>query len=199
VVLFQRLGDEIRTSQDLDSEAIYEISLDPPGGFGFAPLENGVQTPLFKRYRSAQEFPNIAVFSMAVEKEGENAPPARVAYAVGRFRGKQGAVDATPLILRWLGYVWQLGENPLLEGHGMPSAALVEELAMELGFDLTPGLESRAGCPEAIWQAARWWHEYYKEVNRHPLRGAWYTPHKPLYDPTSGTRRRRRAGRKRTS
>ena len=28
-------------------------------------------------------------------------------------------------------------------------------------FDLTPGLESRSSCPEAIWQAATWWHGFY--------------------------------------
>jgi hypothetical protein len=32
------------------------------------------------------------------------------------------------------------------------------------GFDLTPGLESRSSCPEAIWQAATWWHGFYQRT-----------------------------------
>jgi hypothetical protein len=42
------------------------------------------------------------------------------------------------------------------------------------GFDLTPGLESRASCPEAMWQAAKWWHEYYERENRAGLVGAYH-------------------------
>jgi hypothetical protein len=45
------------------------------------------------------------------------------------------------------------------------------------GFDLTPGLESRSSCPEAIWQAAKWWHEYYTRENRKGLRGAYCLGH----------------------
>jgi hypothetical protein len=45
------------------------------------------------------------------------------------------------------------------------------------GFDLTPGLESRASCPEAIWQAAKWWHKYYEDQKRAPLSGAYCCGH----------------------
>ena len=31
------------------------------------------------------------------------------------------------------------------------------------GYDLTPGLESRSCCPEAIWQAVRWWQDYQQQ------------------------------------
>jgi hypothetical protein len=33
--------------------------------------------------------------------------------------------------------------------------------AIAIGIELTPGLATRASCPEAMWQAARWWHPYY--------------------------------------
>jgi hypothetical protein len=32
------------------------------------------------------------------------------------------------------------------------------------GIELTPGLSSSASCPEAIWQAAKYWHNFYKEA-----------------------------------
>jgi len=46
-----------------------------------------------------------------------------------------------------------------MAAHGMPSAAMLETAYATNGFDLTPGLESRSSCPEAIWQSASWWHE----------------------------------------
>ena len=30
--------------------------------------------------------------------------------------------------------------------------------------ELTPGLASRSSCPEAIWQAAKWWQEFYEKT-----------------------------------
>lgn len=40
---------------------------------------------------------------------------------------------------------------------------MVEAVLAASGYDITPGLDSHASCPEAIWQAARWWHHYYEE------------------------------------
>ena len=85
--------------------------------------------------------------------------------AVERFQQQRIVIDAVQLLLAWLGYAWGAGRagNPLLDGLGMPSAAMLETVTGAAGFDLTPGLESRASCPEAIWQSARWWHEYHEE------------------------------------
>ena len=33
-------------------------------------------------------------------------------------------------------------------------------------IELTPGLASASSCPEAIWQSARWWGDYYRESAR---------------------------------
>ena len=77
-------------------------------------------------------------------------------------------LDAQDLLLRWLAFIWGVGRtgNPLLDGQGIPSAAMLEVIFGAVGFDLTPGLESRSSCPEAIWQAAKWWHEYYERNNQ---------------------------------
>jgi hypothetical protein len=37
-----------------------------------------------------------------------------------------------------------------------------EAVFVALGIELTPGLSTRSSCPEAIWQAALWWHKYYE-------------------------------------
>jgi hypothetical protein len=45
------------------------------------------------------------------------------------------------------------------------------------GFELTPGIASSATCPEAIWQAARWWHEYQGREDLTPLSGVYTAEH----------------------
>jgi hypothetical protein len=42
------------------------------------------------------------------------------------------------------------------------------------GIDLSPGLPSASSCPEAIWQAARWWYEAYDAVE--PKNDGAFTP-----------------------
>ena len=54
---------------------------------------------------------------------------------------------------------------------------MLEIVCGVVGYDLTPGLESRASCLEAIWQAAKWWHGYYEEQNRQALVGTFHIGH----------------------
>jgi hypothetical protein len=83
------------------------------------------------------------------------------------------------LVTRWLPYVWGAGRavNPLLDGLGLPSAVMAETVIGAAGFELTPGIASSASCPEALWQAARWWHEYQGREERTPLTGAYLSEH----------------------
>ena len=69
-------------------------------------------------------------------------------------------------MLPWLSYIWICGKasNPLTDGLGLPSAAFVETVYGIAGIELTPGLASATSCPEAIWQAAKYWHAFYKEA-----------------------------------
>ncbi|MEJ7812076.1 MAG: hypothetical protein WKG32_16810 [Gemmatimonadaceae bacterium] len=50
---------------------------------------------------------------------------------------------------------------------------MIEVVLSAANYDVMPGLESRASCPEAIWQAAKWWHEYYEEENKEGPEGVW--------------------------
>jgi hypothetical protein len=154
-----------------DSE-IYEISLDPQKGFKFPAPENGIQKGTLGRYSNTKDFPNVAVVSVPVKW-------ADVDNALAQFPMQRTSLDALDLVIRWLAYAWGVGRagNPLLEGSGIPSAAFLETVFGAAGFDLTPGLESRSSCPEAIWQATKWWHEYYAKVNRTPLKGAYVADH----------------------
>jgi hypothetical protein len=161
-----------RPTRTLAATSVYEISLEPPQGFTFPPPTNGVQEGRLSQYRDPALYPNIALLSTPV-------PLAQVLEALDAFQKQRAVLDAVDLIVRWLAYVWGVARasNPLLDGYGMPSAAMLEIAFGVAGYDLTPGLESRSSCPEAIWQAAKWWHEYYAQQNRAALACVYHVGH----------------------
>ncbi|MCI0530230.1 MAG: hypothetical protein L0Y56_22530 [Nitrospira sp.] len=136
---------------------LYEVWLNPRGGFGDIPRENGVQRGKLSQYNNPESFPNIACINFSIDYK-------TLDKAVNKFRGQRGLIDIGSLIVQWLAFAWGVGEqgNPLLKGIGIPSAAFVEGVFAGVGIELTPGLSTRSSCPEAIWQSARWWYEFYK-------------------------------------
>lgn len=162
-----------KATKNLASTSVYEISLEPPKGFGFPPPTNGVQKGKLSQYRDPAKYPNIAILKVPV-------PQKEVMRALKRFQMQRAVLDAVDLFIHWLAYVWGVSRtgNPLLENQGIPSAAMLEVVLGAVGYDLTPGLESRSSCPEAIWQAAKWWNDYYNKQNRKSLTGAYYVEHK---------------------
>ncbi|HSN04004.1 MAG TPA: hypothetical protein VLS44_03420 [Nitrospira sp.] len=151
------------------SRRVYEISLEPRGGFRYPVPTNGLQLGTIEHYRDRAAYPNIALLGIP---SGDTLVWAKIRRAVHQFQKQRTLLDAMELIVRWLGFVWGAGRagNPLLEGYGIPSSAMLEIVFSALGHDLTPGLESRSSCPEAIWQAVKWWHEYYGEEGRNQPR-----------------------------
>ncbi|MCB2204741.1 hypothetical protein KQI65_08325 [bacterium] len=159
--------------KSIGATKVHEISLEPPGGFGFPPPTNGLQQGSLKQYASADAWPNIALLEIPVARR-------EIRAAMKRYQMQRAVLDTVELMLRWLSWAWGVGTqgNPLLENHGIPSAAMLEVLFGAVGFDLTPGLESRASCPEAIWQAAKWWHDFYSKQERQAPVGAWCVDHR---------------------
>ena len=159
-------------SKNIGATKVHEISLEPHAGFGFPATANGVQTGKLNQYANGGAYPNIAVIHVQVNLK-------KAKEALDKFTKQRAVLDGVDLIVNWLAYVWGVARspNPLLDGLGIPSAAMLEIVMGATGVDLTPGLESRSSCPEAIWQAARWWHEYYKSQNKPGLTGAYWTPH----------------------
>jgi len=160
-------------TEDFGATVIYEISLEPKDGFGFPATENGLQTSALRQYAKRRDYPNIAVLNIPDVKLSV------VLESLKTFKKQRAVMDGPNLIVNWLAYLWGVARspNPILEGMGIPSAAMLEVVIGASGFDLTPGLESRSSCPEAIWQAATWWHEYYEEQNKKCLTGAYFCPH----------------------
>lgn len=160
------------TEENLNAAKVTEISLEPLLGFQFPTPNNGVQEGNLNRYSNTENYPNIAVLQVPVSREA-------VAAAIRRFKMQRAVLDGVDLIVRWLAFVWGVARssNPLMDGMGIPSAAMLEIVIGAVDFDLTPGLESRSSCPEAISQAAKYWHEYYLDQKKDALSGFYYTSH----------------------
>lgn len=159
------------------STRLHEIRLEGPNIADYPPPTNAVQTGSLAAYGDPVRFPNIAVLRVPV-------PPKELRAALARFRMQRTVLDAVDLVVRWLAFCWGVAGtgNPLLAGYGIPAAAMLDVVMGAAGFDLTPGLESRASCPEAIWQSAKWWHEYYEKQNLPRLDGAYVVAHKLMED-----------------
>ena len=110
-------------------------------------------------YGDSTLYPNIAVLQFTSDH-------AAIRQHVARIGQERNIVDQLAQVVAWLGYCWAVGNagNPLLQGHGIPSATLLERAHGLAGIDLSPGLPSASSCPEAIWQAARWWYQAYDPV-----------------------------------
>jgi hypothetical protein len=155
----------------------WEIPLCSAAPLGFPPETNGVRAVPLKEYASRQRFPNVAWLDVPVD--GADATE-----AVGRFQKDRAALDAVELLAVWLAFLWGVGRfgNPLLDGQGVPSAVFAEAVMNAAQFDLTPGLSSRSSCPEAIWQAAKWWDQYHTQQQQPCLAGCYVVGHKLVPD-----------------
>lgn len=149
--------------------AIVDLALDPPDGFGSPYQHNGLQTGTLGRYARTTQFPNIALLAIeATPVPDGQALRGRLENVFLQFSRDRAGVDVVALILQWLAHLWEVGraENPLVDGSGIPAAVAVEHIVGALGIDLTPNLPNTSSCPEAIWQAAKWWHETNKNLGR---------------------------------
>lgn len=168
-------------ARNLGQTQLYEISLEPPRGFGLPAAKNALQVCQLDIYADAALHPNIALLRLPVDAaEWQKKTTPDKMSVIERFEKQRSVLDATELLLHWLAFLWGVGRagNPLLEGNGVPSAAMVEVVLSAMRYDITPGLESRASCPEAIWQAAKWWHPYYATEKAEALEGFFHVGHR---------------------
>jgi hypothetical protein len=141
-----------------DGQTFASVPLDGSIDPSDVPRTNGVRTCRLEEYDDPVRFPNIAVLHFTDDER-----PIR--RNIDRVKSQRSVIDLPTLMLPWLGYIWSVGQvaNPLLAGQGLPSAAFVETVYGIGGIGLTPGLSSASSCPEAIWAAAKWWHQFYAE------------------------------------
>jgi hypothetical protein len=129
------------------------------------PSSNAIRRLSFRVIDNMSRFPNIAVLRFA-------EPGDVIVRNVQKLMTQRIALDLPTLLLPWLAFVWSAGpkRNPLLDGGAIPSAALTQTAFGMAGIELAPGLASGSSSPEAIWQSAIWWHDYYEKTA--DLRGA---------------------------
>jgi hypothetical protein len=137
-------------------KTLVSVPLDLWGDASEVPLKNGVQTSSISDYDDPSRFPNIAFIRFTQDDK-------MIAEYVDKIRGQRSIVDLPTLMLPWLAYIWSTAKsgNPLTDDLGLPSAVFVETAYGIAGIELTPGLASSSSCPEAIWQSAKWWHQFY--------------------------------------
>ena len=148
----------------LDQKTFLSVPLELCGEASEIAAGNGVQTCNMADYDDPARFPNIAVikFTTDIKMILDNAR-----LIMGDREKKKPAqrniVDLPTLMLPWLSFIWiaAKGSNPLAEGLGLPSAVFVETVYGMAGIELTPGLASATSCPEAIWQSAKYWQDFY--------------------------------------
>lgn len=133
------------------------VPLSPGRDISAVPARNGVEMLKLADYDDPKRYPNVAVIRFASRHDD-------VHKHIKRLQDDRSVVDLPAMMLRWLSFVWGVAgaANPLNDGTGLPSAAFVETVFAMAGSELTPGLASRSSCPEAIWQSAKWWQEFYK-------------------------------------
>ena len=151
----------------LDDTKFLSVPLELQGDSSDIAQGNGVQVCKMSDYDDPERFPNIAVLRFTRDSSKILTNTKLIAGDPEAKRPAQrNIIDLPTLMLPWLSFIWICGKasNPLTDGLGLPSAAFVETVYGIAGIELTPGLASATSCPEAIWQAAKYWHAFYKEA-----------------------------------
>lgn len=157
----------------IDGAKAIHVPLAQPGGREFATRNNGVVSQPLSDFDDPDLYPNIALIAMPVAQQD-------ILDQVQRFKTARSAFDSLEYVLRWLAFSWGAAKtpNPLHENYGLPSACMLDTVCSAARYDLTPGLESRASCPEAIYVAVRYWTTYYKELAGKAPKGRFFAPHR---------------------
>jgi hypothetical protein len=167
------------TDGDVANARAVHVPLMQPAGPEFSPRTNGVVEQALADFDDPGRFPNVALIALPI-------PQAEVLANVEKFKKSRSTLDALEHILRWLAFAWGAARtpNPLHENYGLPSACMLETVCAAAKFDLTPGLESRAACPEAIWVSALYWQDYFSKFNGAMPVGRFCAPHLyPIAEP----------------
>lgn len=51
---------------------------------------------------------------------------------------------------------------------------MIDAILSAVGFDISPSIDSRLSSPESFWQAAKWWHEFYKGKQAVPINSRYH-------------------------
>lgn len=142
-------------------ETFYSVPLQWKDDLSEMPHANGIQVCRLSDYDDPAHFPNVAFVQFTEMHED-------ILKYAERLKWQRSVIDLPALVIAWLEYVWAVGQKniPLVDGQGLPSAVYAEMVYGIAGIELTPGLASASSCPEAIWQAAKWWRAFYESTSQ---------------------------------
>lgn len=142
-------------------DTFYSVPLQWTGDLSEMPHHNAIQKCKMADYDDPDWFPNIAYVQFTRDMD-------RILEYAEKLKLQRSMIDLPELVIRWLEYVWAVGQsgNPLANSKGLPSAVFAETIFGIAGIELTPGLATASSCPEAIWQAAKWWKAFYDESSK---------------------------------
>lgn len=145
----------------VDEETFLTVPMQWQGDLDDMPHSNSIQKFRIADFDDRDRWPNVAFIRFTSDMS------AIVKHAEAMV-WQRSVVDLPELVIRWLEYVWGVQNvvNPLTIGKGIPSAVFAEVAFGIAALELTPGLASSSSCPEAIWQAAKWWHKFYAETTQ---------------------------------
>lgn len=143
-----------------NATAIY-VPLSQPDGVEFPVRTNGVVARPFADFDDPDIYRNVSLIALPV-------PQRDILIQLERFTKSRPVFDTLEYVLRWLAFVWGAARttNPLHDNYGLPTACMLDAICSAAGYDLTPGLESRSSCPEAISIAVLHWAEYYTNAGK---------------------------------
>lgn len=141
----------------------WHVDLSGRTRFDCVPATNGIQAVDLGEFVDPVQFPNVGVLQFPARAGATAVNSETVAAIVGDLQKARLAEDLVTPLVRWLGFVWGAEDagNPLLQKVPMPSARLTELIFAAMGIDINPSTAGHFTCPETIWNAARWWSEYY--------------------------------------
>ena len=142
-------------------DSFYSVPLQWKDALSEMPYNNAIQECKMADYDDPDWFPNIAFVQFTSDMD-------KILEYAKKLKLQRSMIDLPELVVRWLEYVWAVGHsgNPLANSKGLPSAVFAETIFGIAGIELTPGLATASSCPEAIWQAAKWWKAFYDETSK---------------------------------
>ena len=155
------------TSQGVDERsAILEASLEPYEGFHVPSMHNGLQAAPLSRYADAREYPNVAVIRIPVSRNSWRNKHGEQKSIVSQFADQRSVLDVPQLLLEWLAFVWCAGDagNPTSCRARCSGCRRHRRPDRRGGLRHVAGDDTSASSPEALWQSAKWWQDYYKDI-----------------------------------
>lgn len=145
------------TSKKKGGLTLWHVPLDLTDGVSSVPSRNGIVESDLSWCADKVRFRNMALL------EFPGAEAEQATKSVNHLLKARLSHDFVSPMLEWFGFAWAASScgNPLLAGTALPSATFVESVYASADIDLAPGMADRTLCPEAIWQAAKWWKGFY--------------------------------------